>query len=177
LQSIFIPPETQDDFAKEVPDEFKSLISATTDSPPQPTQTAPTQPGPPQCQQDCLDMRGKVTAKADGNGQICTGDPSKFISQGKSADGNSDFYRIESFNNCYLNVAKSGVDRGNSGQYCFSVNDLNNFVSTAASGCTDSNFFANISSTPLPAQAFDSGVGMACLTNGDHFEHCGEGLL
>lgn len=161
----------------EVPEEFHPLLEFSNDEPVEPP-TEETGDISPQCQRDCVAIQDKVTSKAGGrDGQICTGNPANFIDQGSSADGNSDFFRVDSNNNCHLMVAKSGLARGHSGEYCFAVADLINFVGSAAGGCALGNFFANISQISLPAQSFNSGLGMVCLADEQNFKKCGEGVL
>ncbi|KAF2277673.1 uncharacterized protein EI97DRAFT_457658 [Westerdykella ornata] len=178
FQSIFISPEGSEDIVAALPPEFQSLASDIEET--KPTATEAPQPPPPaptpQCETDCLELRNKVTAKADSNGNICTGS-GDFTTTGHASDKNSDWFRIDNQNNCYLTVAKSAEVLGHSGEYCFSVNDLNNFISREAAQCSQDPFFKQISNDPLPGQNRFSGVGMACLADGNNADKCGEGIL
>lgn len=128
------------------------------------------------CDEDCFSLIQRVRDKADGKGNICTGE-ADFIDSGSSADGNSDWFRVTSQNNCFVVVAKSGEDRGYSGQYCFVANDLAAFVEDVSCKDDVDRSFVQIQDQPMAAQDSRSGLGMACLTNGPNFQRCGEGIL
>lgn len=73
---------------------------------------------------------------------ICAGSRDVFTTTGTASDKFSDWFRIDSQNNCYVTVAKSAAVLGHPG----SIASL-------------------------------SGVGMACLADGNNADKCGAGIL
>ncbi|KAF2113680.1 hypothetical protein BDV96DRAFT_647931 [Lophiotrema nucula] len=180
---LFVAPQPASALKDLVPQDF--LDDLNNGNPPgtpnQPSQTQDTTTPIQTCDNSCLSMRDVVKSKADdpneqdlSKSQICT-DSDNFIDSGSSADGNSDWFRITSQDNCFIMIAKSGEARGNSGRYCFTIAQINNFIGDAA--CRADHSFVQISDQPLGAQSFNSGQGMACLTDGANFQRCGEGIL
>lgn len=140
---------------------------------PPPTTTAPPPSGPTTtCDEDCLAIIPQLSIYGD---LICTGDDfDKFLDSGTTTDpnGEADWFRISSHNNCYLVMAKSAHHRGFPDQYCFRKDALISYVQANALGCNFGDGFNRVSGAQA-AQSQFTGQGEVCLTNFLHYQECG----
>jgi hypothetical protein len=155
-------------FAVTVTGRANCLVPTTTSQAPEPTNTPK-----PRCEDDCLAIIPQLDIYGD---LICSAnDLDKFIDHGTTNDpnGNADWFRISSHNNCFLMMAKSAEHRGFPDQYCFKKDALIEYVNANALGCNAGDAF-NRKSGAQAAQSQFSGNGEVCLTNFAHYNECGQ---
>ncbi|KAI9754818.1 MAG: ribosomal protein S5, partial [Chaenotheca gracillima] len=126
-----------------------------------------------QCQDDCTAIIPQLNVYGD---LVCTaGDIKNFVDHGTTSDpnGNADWFRVSSHNDCYLMIAKTAVHRGFADQYCFQKSALITFVNDNALGCNFGDGFNRMSGSQGPQSKF-SGSGEVCLTNFKNYKSCGQ---
>ncbi|KAH0545487.1 hypothetical protein FGG08_000488 [Glutinoglossum americanum] len=122
------------------------------------------------CADDCLAIIPQLSIYGD---LVCTSnDLEKFIDHSTTNNGEADWFRISSHENCFLMMAKSAERRGFPGQYCFQKAALTSFVQANAVGCNAGDAFNRVSGAQ-PEQSGHSGLGEVCLTNFKNYDSCG----
>lgn len=132
----------------------------------------PPPPPPPPCENDCTAMINmKINSLKD---RICTNDDSNnWIDRGTTPDGAVDWWRLDSQNNCFLTLAKSGHERGFPDPVCFAKSDIIDWINRNALGCYSGDAFFR-ASPPLKAPNQNSGEGEICLSNFNNYQKCGD---
>ena len=177
LQAIMIDPSGP------LPEDDSGSVTITATSPSdtsstaQPTTTTKSTTTPSTanvlCQDDCTAIIPQLSVYGD---LICSSDDfDKFLDHGTTSDpnGNADWFRISSHEDCYLVMAKSAVHRGFPDQYCFRKDAIIDFVNQNALGCKFGDGFLRKSGAQQ-AQSKTSGNGELCLANFKNYQSCGE---
>jgi hypothetical protein len=89
----------------------------------------------------------------------------------------SDFFVVDRENNCNVVVAKSAASRGHFGAYCFRLSDVLTLIDRDADKCTADPYYVQLQDGALPGQNQGSGVGMACIADGNNYKRCGAGVV
>jgi len=114
-------------------------------------------------------LAGKINGLSD---PICTGDSNNnFIDQGK-VDGFTDWFRLDSNNDCFLVLAKQSDTKGFPDQFCFPKTFVQTWVTNNALGCNSGDGFFRPSPVLRNSDPF-AGEGLICLSNSKNYQLCG----
>ncbi|RDW73395.1 hypothetical protein BP6252_07302 [Coleophoma cylindrospora] len=140
------------------------------------TGTGSGSPPPPSssCEDDCLAM---LTKKINGlPDSICTDDSSNNFIDSGNVDGFTDWFRLDSDNNCFLVLAKQSHTKGFPDGFCFQKSFIQSWITNNALGCEGGEQFFRPSPTMTDGDSL-AGLGLVCLSNFDNYQKCGSSTM